>query len=154
MLLVSTSSKRNNDEICHGDGQPVSWIKKVMEANGLVANGPMRIVTTDFTSDAYAFDVVQVVQRATDPVGAPPARRCPCVWKARSATSNSRRVGSPMTTYTGPSPGLAARARPVARLGHDPWQPTPRIVRSRNILGGISTMLDEDAQFNVYWPLK
>ena len=29
----------------------------------------MRIVTTEFTSDSYAFDVVQPVRRATDPEG-------------------------------------------------------------------------------------
>ena len=153
VLLVSTSSKRNNDEISIAMDNQYSWIKKVMESNGLIANGPMRIVTTDFTSDAYAFDVVQVVQRATDPVGAPAGEKMSLRLEGPVSYEQlpARRVA--MTTYTGPSPGLP-RVRDLLRAwamthGADtqdrPFEEYP---------GGISTMLDEDAQFNVYWPLK
>ncbi|MBC7656724.1 MAG: SRPBCC family protein, partial [Frankiaceae bacterium] len=69
VLLVSTASKRNNEDILLAMENQVSWINKVMEGNGLVANGPLRIVTTEFTSDSYAFDVLQPVRKATDVEG-------------------------------------------------------------------------------------
>ena len=153
VLLVSTSSKRNNDEIATAMDNQHSWIKKVMEANGLVAAGPMRIVTTDFTSDAYAFDVVQPVQRATDPVGAPAGEKMSLRLEGPVSYEQvpARRVA--MTTYTGPSPGLP-RVRDLLRA----WAMTHGADTDdrpyEEYLGGVSTMLDEDAKFNVYWPLK
>lgn len=41
----------------------MEWIRKVMDANGLVAAGPMRIVTNELGSEMYSFDVVQPVRR-------------------------------------------------------------------------------------------
>lgn len=42
----------------------MEWINKVMAANGLVAAGPLRIVTNEMGSDMYSFDVVQPVRKA------------------------------------------------------------------------------------------
>lgn len=182
VLLVSAASKRTNEDIMSAMENQVSWIKKVMESNGLVANGPLRIVTTEFTSDSYAFDVVQPVRRA----GAGEATKAPAEAEAADAAAAdtagepvaaaeslpvpagekmSLRLEGPVsyaqiparrvakTTYTGPSPGLA-RVRDLLRAwamthGEDtddrPYE---------EYLGGVSSMLDEDAQFNVYWPLK
>jgi len=39
------------------------WIKRVMEANNLEAAGPIRIITTDFGAEKYAFDVAQPVKK-------------------------------------------------------------------------------------------
>jgi len=153
VLLVSTSSKRNNDEIATAMDNQHSWIKKVMEANGLVAAGPMRIVTTDFTSDAYAFDVVQAVQRATDPVGAPAGEKMSLRLEGPVSYEQipARRVA--MTTYTGPSPGLP-RVRDLLRAWAMTHGADTQDRPYEEYLGGVSTMLDEDAKFNVYWPLK
>jgi hypothetical protein len=173
VLLVSAASKRTNEDIMSTMENQVSWIKKVMEGNGLVANGPLRIVTTEFTSDSYAFDVVQPVRRAaaagalpelTPPPpepGVAPVETLPVAAGEKMslrlegpvsyAQIPARRVAK--TTYTGPSPGLA-RVRDLLRAwamthGYDtddrPYE---------EYLGGVASMLDEDAQFNVYWPLK
>jgi hypothetical protein len=64
VLLVTTAAKRNNDEIALAMTNQVAWIKKVMAANGLVPAGPLRIVTNEFTSATYGFDVVQPVRKA------------------------------------------------------------------------------------------
>lgn len=64
VLLVTTAAKRNNDEIALAMTNQVAWIKKVMAANGLVAAGPLRIVTNEFTTATYGFDVVQPVRKA------------------------------------------------------------------------------------------
>jgi len=177
VLLVSTSAKNSNEEIAVAMDNQVSWIKKVMAANGLVANGPLRIVTNEFTSNAYAFDVVQPVRKASggESVAAPAADASadpeaaaelaapePVVAAGEKMSLNmegpvsyeqipARKVAT--TTYTGPAPGLP-RAREMLRAwamthGHD-TQDRPY----EEYLGGISTMLNEDAQFNVYWPLK
>ena len=180
VLLVSTSAKNNNDEISVAMENQVSWIKKVMAANGLVANGPLRIVTNEFTSNAYAFDVVQPVRKRSGSEPAAPAADEAADAEEGAATEAAatpaeeivpagekmilqmegpvsyeqipaRRVA--MTTYTGPSPGLP-RAREMLRAwamtrGND-TQDRPY----EEYLGGVSAMLNEDAQFKVYWPLK
>ena len=63
VLLVTTAAQRNNDEIATAMTNQVAWIKKVMDANGLVPAGPLRIVTNEFTTATYGFDVVQPVRR-------------------------------------------------------------------------------------------
>lgn len=42
----------------------IEWIKKNMAANGLEAAGPVRIVTNEFGSQIYSFDVAQPVRKA------------------------------------------------------------------------------------------
>jgi effector-binding domain-containing protein len=153
VLLVSTTSKRSNEEIAIAMQNQNSWIKKVMEANDLIAVGPMRIVTSDFTAETYAFDVVQVVARNTDPEGAPAGEKMslrlegPVIYDQIPA----RKVA--MTTYTGPSPGLP-RVRDLLRAWAMTHGHTTQDRPYEEYLGGIPSMLNEDAQFNIYWPLK
>jgi len=46
----------------------IEWIKKNMAANGLEAAGPVRIITNEYGSSIYSFDVAQPVRKAgTDP---------------------------------------------------------------------------------------
>ena len=153
VLLVSTAAKRSNDEIAVAMENQVSWINKVMASNGLVADGPLRIVSTEFTSDTYAFDVVQPVRRASAPAGAPAGDKMLLAMEGpvSYAQTPARRVAT--TTYTGPSPGLP-RVRDLLRA----WAMTHGADTDdrpyEEYLSGVSKMLDEDAQFKVYWPLK
>lgn len=153
VLLVSTAAKRSNEEIAVAMENQMSWITKVMAANGLVSNGPMRIVTTEFTSDTYAFDVVVPIRRASDPEGAVAGEKMILNMEGpvNYVQLPARRVAT--TTYTGAAPGLA-RVRDLLRA----WAMTrgeDTDDRSyEEYLTGISTMLNDDAQFKVYWPLK
>ncbi|MEO8160962.1 MAG: SRPBCC family protein [Arenimonas sp.] len=153
VLLVSTAAKRSNDEISVQMENQLGWINKVMAANGLVANGPLRIVTTDFTSDTYAFDVVVPVRRATDAEGAVagPKLSLNLEGPVNYAQIPARRVAA--TTYTGPAPGLP-RVRDLLRA----WAMTHGADTDdrpyEEYVTGIATMRNEDAQFKVYWPLK
>lgn len=72
-LLVVTAGNidRDNETIKKSIKDNQEWIKRVMDSNGLEAAGPVRIVTTDFASDKYAFDVVQPVRKRAG--GAPKA---------------------------------------------------------------------------------
>jgi effector-binding domain-containing protein len=153
VLLVSTAAKRTNDEIAVQMENQLQWINKVMAANNLVSNGPLRIVTTEFTSDTYAFDVVMPVRRATDPEGVAAGEKMVLSMEGpvNYAQIPARRVAT--TTYTGPAPGLP-RIRDLLRA----WAMTHGADTTdrpyEEYLTGISTMSTDQAQFKVYWPLK
>ncbi len=186
VLLVTTAAERNNDKIAKAMQDQVAWIRKVMAANGLVAAGPLRIVTNEFTSATYGFDVVQPVRRAgagekvpteADDVAAAEvdaaadeAGEADAVLPEAPEASGpvetltvnlegpvqyeqqpGRRVAS--TEYTGPAPGLP-RVRDLLRA----WAMTRGAdVADRpfeEYMDPIPEMLDEDARFKVYWPIK
>ena len=152
-LSVTTAAKRTNDEIAVQMTNQKSWIDKVMAANGLVADGPLRIVTNEFTSDTYGFDVVQPVRKADAPEGQPAGEKM--ILQMEGPVSYvqipARRLA--MTTYTGPAPGLA-RVRDVLRA----WAMTHGVDTDdrpfEEYLSGIGSMSDDTAQYKVYWPIK
>jgi hypothetical protein len=153
VLLVSTAAQRTNDEIQVQMKNQKAWIDKVMASNGLVADGPVRIVTTEFTSQTYAFDVVQPVRKADAPAGQPAGEKMILQMEGPVSYEQIPARHLAMTTYTGPAPGLA-RVRDVLRAwamthGNDtddrPFE---------EYLGGIDSMVADDAQFKVYWPIK
>ena len=97
LLVVDAGNiDRNNDAIKASIKANQEWIKRVMESNGLEAAGPVRIITTDFGTEKYAFDVAQPVRKRSG--AAPPSRP--------KATRPSRKRA-----------GAAARGRPVASTG-------------------------------------
>lgn len=73
-LVVTTAAKRANDDIALAMTNQLKWIEQVMEKSGLEAAGPMRIVTNEFSTDTYGFDVVMPIRRkGTGPAPAEPA---------------------------------------------------------------------------------
>ena len=174
VLYVTTSAKRNNEEIALAMNNQIAWIKKVMDANGLVADGPLRIVTNEYTTAAYGFDVMQPVRKAgagdsaavEDEEGeegeaAAPATAAPTgpleilavklEGQVQYEQIAPRKVA--MTEYVGAAPNLA-RVRDVLRAwamvrGHDvtdrPYE---------EYLDPVAEMMNEDARYKVYWPLK
>ncbi len=77
LLVVNAGNiDRNNDAIKQSIKNNQEWIKRTMEANNLEAAGPVRIITTDFGAEKYAFDVALPVRRkgsAPAPAAAAPA---------------------------------------------------------------------------------
>lgn len=63
LLVVTAAVERNNDVIQRTMLNNMQWIKKVMDANGLEAAGPVRIVTNEFGAENYSFDVAQAVRK-------------------------------------------------------------------------------------------
>ena len=63
VLLATATAKRANDEIAEAMTNQLKWIEQVMGKNDLEAAGPMRIVTNDFSTETYGFDVVVPVRR-------------------------------------------------------------------------------------------
>ncbi|HHW4680721.1 MAG TPA: polyketide cyclase [Xylella taiwanensis] len=67
LLVVNAGNiDRQNDTIKKSIKDNQEWIKRVMDANGLEPSAPIRIVTTDFAQQKYAFDVVQPVRKKVD----------------------------------------------------------------------------------------
>lgn len=62
-LVVTTAAKRANDDIALAMTNQLKWIEQVMEKNGLESAGPMRIVTNEFSTDTYGFDVVMPIRK-------------------------------------------------------------------------------------------
>lgn len=64
LLFVSATVENDFDKIksqMHGNQD---WIKKVIEANGLTATGPVRIITTESGASGYNFDLAVPVTKA------------------------------------------------------------------------------------------
>ncbi|WP_027080436.1 SRPBCC family protein [Luteimonas mephitis] len=65
LLVVKAGSiERNNETIKNSMKSNMEWIKRTMEANGLVAAGPMRIISTELGRENYTFDIAQPVRKA------------------------------------------------------------------------------------------
>lgn len=65
LLVVKAGSiERNNDKIKGSMKSNMEWIKRVMDANDLVAAGPMRIISTELGRENYTFDIAQPVRKA------------------------------------------------------------------------------------------
>jgi hypothetical protein len=181
-LVVTTAAKRANDDIALAMTNQLKWIEQVMEKNGLEPSGPMRIVTNEFSTDTYGFDVVMPIRKkGTGPkpaegegeaaegdagetaevAAAPVDPNAPLETfdvELEGAGNPVLYVQLPVmraakTSYVGPSPGLP-RVRDLTRA----WamvrgfETTDRPYE--DYLSPIKDMLSEEAQFNVYWPIK
>jgi hypothetical protein len=63
VLFVAVAVPRDNEKVQQAMNNNLQWIRKVMDANGLEAAGPLRIVTTEFGSENYAFETAMPVRR-------------------------------------------------------------------------------------------
>ena len=98
LLFVNAGNiDRNNDTIKASIKSNQEWIKRVMDANGLEAAGPLRIVTTDFGSEKYAFDVAQPVRKAGSGPKMPSA-------DAKDKDGNPLPIAPPVSTTTSAAP--------------------------------------------------
>lgn len=173
VLVAPATAPRANDAIAVAMTNQRKWMDQVMEKSGLEPAGPMRIVTTDFGADNYAFDVVLPVRpKGTGPAeegegdaeaapapaaapAAPPERlevvidgeNNPVIYAQQPA------IRAAITTYVGPAPGLP-RVRDLLRA----WaivrgaEPASRPFEDYRI--EIKDMLADDAEFTVYWPVR
>jgi len=173
VLVVPTEAKRANNEVIVAMTNQMGWVKKVMDANGLVSAGPMRIVTTEYTSSAYSFDIVVPVRKASSVAtvktpaaaeGGAPVETAPEPVVAATEKLDIR-VEGPVkaefypaiktinTGYTGSAQSLVmvrdmVRAYAVA----NGYVPTDRAFEE--YLGSVDSQNEIDSQFKVYWPIK
>jgi hypothetical protein len=174
LLVVNAGNiDRNNDVIQKSIKDNQEWIKRVMDANGLEAAGPVRIVTTDFAAEKYAFDVAQPVRKksaaaksnegqdqaaATAPAAAPEAAAgeelkvkipdgAPVEYKRIAAHRSA------FTSYVGHMAGLD-----VARNALRAWAATSGYdVIDRpyeSWKGGVDKGFTQEGSYDIYWSVK
>ncbi|MDV3469264.1 SRPBCC family protein [Stenotrophomonas sp. C3(2023)] len=129
------------------------WIKRVMEANGLEAAGPMRIITTDFGAEKYAFDVAQPVKKkgaegvAAEELAVKIDGGAPVKY-VRAAPHRSAHA-----TYVGHMAGLD-----IARNALRAWAVTngndvvDRPYESWN--DGVAKSFTQEGTYDIYWAVK
>ncbi|KRG38348.1 polyketide cyclase [Stenotrophomonas panacihumi] len=182
LLVVNAGNiDRDNDTIKKSIKDNQEWIKRVMDANGLEPAGPVRIVTTDFASDKYAFDVVQPVRKraggapkadeakdeakdGADAAAAPVADATPV-----AASGEPLKVtisgGAPVTyvrteahraafaNYTGHMAGLdVARTSLRAWAVTNGYEVTDRPYESWK--SGVDKSFTLEGNFDIYWAIK
>ena len=173
LLVVNAGNiDRTNDAIKASIKQNQEWIKRVMEANGLVAAGPVRIITTDYGSEKYAFDVAQPVRKgsaAPKTDAAAEDEAAPAAAPAPVASAGELKVtipsGAPVeyvrseprklafASYTGYMAELdnqrnALRAWAVT-AGHEVVDRPFESWKS-----GVDGAFEGDGKFDIYWAVK
>lgn len=175
LLVVNAGNiDRTNDAIKASIKQNQEWIKRVMEANGLVAAGPVRIITTDYGTEKYAFDVAQPVRKGTaapkaDAAAAAEGEAAPAAAPAPVASTGELKVtipsGAPVeyvrteprklafASYTGYMAELdnqrnALRAWAVT-AGHEVVDRPFESYKS-----GVDGAFEGDGKFDIYWAVK
>jgi hypothetical protein len=105
LLVVNAGSiERNNLKIQDAMRADMEWIKRSMDANGLVAAGPMRIVSTELARETYTFDVVVPVRRAG---AAAAADTAPAPVAGQEGAAAAAPARAPVTAASGaPMSGL------------------------------------------------
>ena len=147
LVVTAGSVERGNSQIQASITANSEWIRRVMDANGLEAVGPVRIVTTELGRETYNFDVVQPVRKqgggALGNVALQGPVKLEQVKAGKVATAS----------YTGYMAELE-NARNALRAwtltsGHEV---TGRAYESYK--SGVANAFTENGEFDVYWPLK
>lgn len=72
LLVVSAGTQDFKDEVVTKSMRDnMEWINRSLASSGLVATGPMRIITSDLGREKFTFDVAVPVRKASAPEGAP-----------------------------------------------------------------------------------
>ena len=166
LLVVSAGSvERNNEKIKASMKSNMEWISRTMAANGLVAAGPMRIISTELGRENYTFDVAQPVRKAggaaADDAGdAAPATPAP----VGNAALTIKPLG-PVEYVQAPA-GRAAAASYVGYMAElenvrnalRAWALTQGyevVDRPYEVYkNGIDQAFTENGQYDVYWAIK
>lgn len=148
LLVVSAGAvERGNAQIQASMTANSEWIKRVIDANGLEAAGPLRIITTDLGRETYTFDVAQPVRRKDgSPIGN-------VVTQGPVQFLRSPAAKAVTASYTGYMAELenvrnALRAW-AATHGYEAKDRAFEDYKS-----GVAGAFTENGQFDVYWPVK
>lgn len=181
LLVVNAGSiERNNLKIQQAMRADMEWIKRSMDANGLAAAGPMRIVSTELGRENYTFDVVVPVRRAgaaapaAEDAAAAPAGEDQAAAAAPARASVVAASGAPMTglkllgpvKYQRSEPGRYATATytgymaelETVRNALRAWTLTqgeePAGLPFEVYKNGIDQAFTANGQYDVYWMIK
>ncbi len=147
LFVTAGNVDRGNSQIQASLTANAEWIRRVMEANGLEAAGPLRVITTELGRETYNFDVAQPVRRT----GGGEAGKVALQGPVQFVKNKPAKVA--MTSYTGYMAELetvrnALRAWALTAG----YEVTDRPYESYK--SGISGAFTENGEFDVYWVLK
>ena len=153
LLVVNAGNiERGNETIRQSIKDNQEWIKRVMDNNGLEAAGPVRIITTDFGAEKYAFDVAQPVRKK----GATEVAADELSIKVDGTPVTYSRLPARKAahaTYVGHMAGLD-----VARSALRSWATTngheliERPYESWN--GGLDKSFTQEGDYDIFWAIK
>lgn len=182
VLFVPTRSERNITAVETAMTNQLKWIRQVMDKNDLEPAGPFRLVTTNFGSDIYEFDVVQPVRKK----GTGPAANGNNGEEGEETAEGGEERLRPGAEALAPAAGIdpeaitlegevqlgqsyAGRALKTIHNGHPAGLPVIRdqlrafaatrglVVQDRafeEYLQDIEDTAAEEGEFNVYWPIR
>ncbi len=174
ILFVNAGNiDRSNETIKASIKANQEWIKRVMDANGLVAAGPLRIITTDFGTEKYAFDVAQPVRKRSGP--APAEGDDAATDEAPASTEPVAASGEPLKVtipsgapveYVRLQPRKSAAAKYTGYMAEldavrnslrawavtDGHEVVDRPYESWN--KGVDASFTAEGEFDVYWAIK
>ena len=172
LLVVSAGSiDRDDDKLQASMRSNMEWITRNLSANGLVAAGPMRIITSEMGRETYAFDVAVPVRKGGSPVAkadgdsGSAAAPAPAPAPASAAPLTGLKLTGPVkymqvpagraveADFTGYWAGLesvhnALRAWAMTQ-GYEPTDRPYDIYRN-----GIDNAFTENGQYQAHWGLK
>jgi hypothetical protein len=150
LLFASASVPRDNTKEQEAIQNNLQWIRKVIDANGLEAAGPVRVITTEFGAETYTFDVAVPVRKKGETGAASPMSP-----KLEGPVQFVRNEASQVAvaSFTGHKANLP-KVRDSLRawaLTHG-YEVTGRPFESWK--NGIEQGFSETGEFDVYWTLK
>lgn len=172
LLVVNAGNiERNNAAIKESILSNQEWIKRVMESNNLEAAGPVRIITTDFGAEKYAFDVAQPVRKRS---GASAAAKPADGSKPATATAATSASTGPLKVSVSGTPVEHVRleARTAASASYTGYMAELDAVRNslrawamtnghevterpyESWKGGVEQAFTADGSFDVFWAVK
>jgi Polyketide cyclase / dehydrase and lipid transport len=157
-LIVPTEAKRADNGVQVAMTNQMGWVKKVMDANGLVNAGPMRIVTTDYSSGAYSFDIVVPVRKGGAPAaeGAAPVadtEKLDIKVEGPVKADIVPGVKAASTDFVGTAQQLAfVRDMLRAWTMAQGYETTDRAFEQ--YLVPVAQQNEPESKFKVYWPIK
>ena len=174
ILFVAVAVPRDNEKVQTAIQNNLQWIRKVMDANGLEAAGPLRIITTEFGTENYAFETAMPVRRkGTGPAAAAEPAGDDEEAAATAAVPATPVEAAPVTPkLEGPVEFVRTEASRVAVAGFTGHMANlPRVrdaLRAWALTRGFETTgrpfeawkngaaqgFSETGEFDVYWTLK
>lgn len=163
VLQVEVQAPLANDGVAVSMTNQRKWMDRVMTDSGLVADGPLRIVTLDRNAESYTFTMQLPVRKTDAPEGASSAAtlaELPVLEVTVAGEGNTVALAqtAPLraanTLWVGPAPGLQ-RVRDTIRA----WAlvrgltPEPGAQGFDDYSVAIPDMLNPEAEFQAFVPL-
>ena len=148
LLFVNAGNvERGNSQIQASITANAEWLKRVMDANGLEAVGPLRVISTELGRETYNFDVAQAVRKKDGSAVGKPTLQGPVLHVQNPA---SKVATAAYTGYMAELDNVRNALRAWALTNG--YEVVDRPYESYK--SGVAGAFTENGEFDVYWTLK